>query len=911
MLPVLVIGLLSLIVLIAIEYLRVERAIQDRLAQEADHLGDTLVIASEANSSSDNLQRITFNIAAKDFIREIYVIDPRKNQIYASSQENLQYQHIENLPSQILTQYHRYVSSESAPTEEVLDNGIRLLSIQLIDESVNRLRVFHVIISLNPDQLLASGILELYTIGASYLIGLLFILAGVFWVQSTIVTSPLKRFRYKINEQIEHSGELTQIIEHGSDDELGLLVKAYNSLVERNSASKKIMEQQAAELIEAKDKADHANLAKSQFLASMNHEIRTPMNGMLGMIELLKKTNLDRAQRHKIGLAESSGKSLLSLINDILDFSKIEAGRMDVEYIAFRVRELLGEVAEAMAVKAQHKKVELILDQTNVNYQTIIGDPTRIWQILTNILGNAIKFTDRGEIKIIASLEKQSPVDTRLVCKIIDSGVGIPKEKIAELFSSFTQVDASTTRKYGGTGLGLAISRKLCQLMGGDIKVESKVGMGSCFEFFVDCGLEHCTEGVGLRRDIADVMGDVKLLVADSNQAAVDAIVNQLTKLGANVKTAKSVNEVEQYLVGAKHSGVSFDGLLVSNNLEDNMLEKIQALAPLSAETCIVLMTQIEDHSDPRILTRCGVSFSFSKPLTHDDLVHALAAIVLGEGTYRKDWSGHTEDEITGPTHASLMENKRVLVVEDNKINQEVIAGILDEYNLHPDFADNGLEALHKLASADAYDFILMDCQMPSMDGYQASECIRRGDAGERHKDSVIIALTANAMRGDRERCLASGMNDYLSKPIDSNALERMLTKWALIQSGGVDHTFAQPYIEAPNNTELWDKSSALKRVRGKEERLIVLMKMFIGEMPNRLQALEEAVRAEDVQTARELAHTIKGVAGNISANSTMEAAAALESAARDGDLSQLKESLAMLSARLASVNLMFEQYLD
>jgi signal transduction histidine kinase/DNA-binding response OmpR family regulator len=583
-----------------------------------------------------------------------------------------------------------------------------------------------------------------------------------------------------------------------SNDEIGRLAQAANVFRENNARTQGLLEQSERYSLELKERekaleqavfrAQEAAVAKGQFLASMSHEIRTPMNGVIGMLNLLRKELLSDQQRHYIALAQSSAESLLSLINDILDFSKIEAGKLDIEKIDFDIHDLFTDVSATMAPQVQDQGLEFVVDIQGLGRHMVKGDPGRIRQVLTNLLANALKFTEQGRLRIEARLENdQQGDDYCLYCDITDTGIGIPADKLTHLFDSFTQADSSTTRQFGGTGLGLAIVRQLCRLMGGGVDVSSEVGVGSCFGFYIPLGRSEASEQ------------HPRLLRSDSD------------------KTNEAVAE---------------------------------------------------------------------------------------------DFSG-----------------KRLLLVEDNAINQQVVLGLLGDMGLSADVAGNGMEALQAMkhgSDAACYDLILMDCQMPEMDGYTASRKIRQGELGEHYRDIPIVALTANAMLGDRENCFAAGMSDYLAKPIDEGLLLGCLKKWlldivdkelpesaqALAKGVSSERESSEKALTDHQVLVDWDRTAALARVRNREERLAILVKMFLDGMPAHIEQLEQALENKDPETAAKTAHSIKGVAANLSALRLQTAASEMELLGRAGDGDAMRLLLPELLACYRSVCELFSDAL-
>ncbi|MCG7550084.1 hybrid sensor histidine kinase/response regulator [Pseudoalteromonas sp. Of7M-16] len=547
-------------------------------------------------------------------------------------------------------------------------------------------------------------------------------------------------------------------------------------LEEQVSEKTASLETQARRLEEALKKAEEATRLKSEFLANMSHEIRTPMNGVIGMLELLKKSGLSSTQAHSVNIASTSAHSLLSLINDILDFSKIEADKLELEYVNFDLRQLLENLAESMALSAQTKGVSIILDFADLDSSIVKSDPGRIRQIITNIVSNAIKFTDQGEIVLSATLEPDKEAQGYIfTCKIQDTGIGIPEEKLTTLFDSFIQVDASTTRKYGGTGLGLSITKNLCQLLNGDVNVSSTVGVGSCFE--VTCAVSKSDE---LSPTTVNLSGyNITALLVDSIVSSNKAIRRQLEVWGVTVFDATNADQALRVISKRQIDIVFFNKSLPS--MDGELLAKEIRKHEQNNNVKLVMMTLLKEQYTA--IESCTVKLDgyFSKPTTKQDLLNALSTICADIRHYLDRPKIIEESNKGGKNQGSWAAKTRILLVEDNKVNQMVAMRILDSIGLVVDIAENGLEALDKIKAAEGeqpYTAILMDCQMPKMDGYETTKNIRAANAGAIHSNIPIIAMTANAMQGDRQKCLDAGMDDYITKPIETDKVIEKLEYW-------------------------------------------------------------------------------------------------------------------------------------
>lgn len=672
------------------------------------------------------------------------------------------------------------------------------------------------------------------------------------------------------------------------------------------------------EMIRAKEAAETSVRVKSEFLAAMSHEIRTPMNGVLGMLGLLEHTPLDDAQRHQVRVASRSANSLLGLINDILDFSKVEAGKMTLEMIEFNLRDELGEFVESIAFKAEEKKLELILDTIGLQCPNVITDPGRLRQIMTNLVGNAVKFTHQGHIVIRAYVQEVNENEGRLHIDVSDSGIGIASDKIEMLFDSFTQADSSTTRKFGGTGLGLAIVKKLCELMGGSIRVSSQEHVGSTFSIDVSVGLgARCVVAI----PSVSVEGKAVLIVDDNeiNRAVMRA---QLEQWGMEVFEAQDPIIAFDYCQIRISQGIipPYDVALLDMQMPNmdgaDLGTEIRHLPECDAMK-LVMMTSLGSRNDAERFAQLGFNAFFAKPTTIKDLLNAFKVLFSEADEFDVSNPLITKDYLRtmmGDNSIPQWPQKtRILLAEDNPTNQVVAQGMLDLIGLNADIANNGLEALEAMELAleiAPYTIILMDCQMPEMDGYATSRAIRDGKAGDVYKTIPIIAMTANAMEGDREKCMVSGMSDYVSKPINLEGLKKTLIRWLI---GGEEAAKELFVANEQNEDELsvWDKAEALSRLGGNEALLGKIIRSYVHDAPKMLDSLEKSVQMNDASSVQLHAHSIKGSAGNVGAQKLQQIAKTIELAAKEENRALYKGSMKELQKAMQDALVQLERSIE
>jgi len=710
-----------------------------------------------------------------------------------------------------------------------------------------------------------------------------------YWVDTTIVPN------YDDNKKVNGFTSIrTDITQKKEDANLLILAKEQ-------------LETDAVHLLIAKEQAEVASDSKANFLANMSHEIRTPMNGVIGMTNLLLDSDLNQEQHKLANTVKSSAVSLLSIINDILDFSKIEADKLDLELIPFNLGKMVEDIGTTMSFQSQQKGLQLICPANPLIQQWVKADPGRIRQILTNLIGNAIKFTEQGEVAVYVQLVEQTAEQKLFRFEIKDTGIGINKLQQQKLFDKFSQADNSTTRKYGGTGLGLSICKRLTELMGGEIGIDSEAGQGATFWFTLPLLRAEKTDEVVIYH--TDIKNE-KVLIIDDNQTNLE-LMHQLHKIWNIPHTlVDSAKAALEELSHASQESSPYSIAILDMHMPEmdglQLCKKIQEI-PQLAQTKLIMASSQAQRGDALKMKAAGFQGYITKPIQQSELLDVLLMISgLKESTPGLITRHTTKKQVQFKAH--------VLVVEDNTTNQLVIEGLLSTLGITVDLANNGQEAIAALQSANNHDLVFMDCQMPVLDGYQATAKIRAEQTGIINNAIPIIAMTANAMAGDEQKCLDSGMDDYLTKPIEPEKVIGMLKKW-LPSKEYIENKPANKNdktITAQESTidehVIFDYDDMAKRLMNDSELIKSVAEIFCQEIVEQIDELKICIKDNNVVKAAAIMHQIKGASANVGGKALSALALEMELAGKAGNIDVIQANIEQLEHSFNALNLAMEQ---